>query len=541
MVCVQALFGNPDYEDMYEGFMVYAGNGQWVANTPSLSDPRYGCGTYDITTNPAWWALYQDISVNSIILMVDRNPDAGTNCTFSEKVYSAQLAAAKVSAVLIVDTRLLTPWPTYMRADARSRQVELPSLFVPQEYGDVIRNAAIASSSAALAKAIRVELEFYVPNPDDRVEYDLYFNMLNQKSLPFLTTWGNIARVLKQRAFFTPHWYVLDGTTQCKSPPQWGDCSTNCLQTSSKWYCLYSADNSKSTLNGVTGSQALQEVLRQQCIFNALSTQPNSTCPSFPAGTPSCNGYNNYWAWIFWSYLDQFYSNCVSSSLDPNYRFSAQCSMNALASVNSLRPTYGQPSIDPTSITTCADWQTIGNANSGSIPALDNMIATWEATGPLIEPFLYVNMFPYSGDITCKTPINEDTCGILSMMCYGYANDTRYPVECTYPSNCPFGTPNCNGQVVTTTEKSGISAGAVVGIVLAFLFIAGVVGYYFHKRSQDRTRAEVDALLKQYLPMDPGATHGVAQGAQSLRAQHEKRLIQDMDLEDQELETTDEV
>ena len=516
---------------MYKGFLVYAGEGAWLPYTANLSTPQYGCGTYDVSSNTLWAMLNADPEVDSVILLVDRNLATGSGCTFSEKVYNAQMANAKVGAVLIADTQEGTPWPTYMKGDSLGKSVNIASMFVQKAYGDAIRKAA---QDATDPQAIRVQLEFFVPNPDDRVEYDLYYNILSPKSLTFLQTYGTVARVFKQRAFFTPHWQVQScgAGLNCAA-----NCLTTTLGTTPKNYCLYPTTGSTSPFAGISGIAALQEMLRQQCIFNLLSQ--STACPNTKAG---CDNYTNYWGWVFWSYIEMFYAQCMLSYLDPTFRFSAQCSQNVVAAVNQLP--FGQPAIDWNAVTTCASW----SSTQGSIPLLDTMVSNWTATGPFFEPFLYVNMYPYNGDVACKTPITEDTCGILSMMCYGYQNSTdpltglnRYPIECSYPSNCPFGTSSCSQQIVTTTERSGISAGAVVGIVLAFLFIAGVVGYYFHRRSQDRSKAEVDALLKQYLPMDPGQTHGVAQGSAKLREQHERRLIQDMDLEDQELETSDEV
>ena len=540
---MQALFGNADYEDMYKGYLVYAGLGFFTAvGTDPAVNASYGCGTYNISSNPTWWKLIQDNPNVNIILMVDRNPEAGSGCTFSEKVYQAQLSNAGVVAVLIADTQDGTVWPTYMRADSLARSVNLPSMFVPKWYGDAIRSAALGAAATSSPYAIVIQLEFYLPNPDNRVEYDLYYNILNPKTMPFLTSYGNVARVFKQRAFFTPHWEVTNGTLQCTgSNPQSSTCAANCINTTtSKYYCLQpTSASTRGQLSGITGSQALNEVMRQQCIFNQTANNDTSICPQ-----GGCQGYSNYYAWTFWSYLEQFYAQCTSTQVDPSYRFSQACSQQVVASMNSLTYTGLKiPPIDWSKVVSCS---TPPNNADGTIPVLDDLINTWRITGPFVEPFLYINLTPYNGDVSCKTPITEDSCGILSAMCYGYENVTTgvntYPIECNYPSNCPFGLSSCNGAVVTTTDSSGgISAGAVVGIVLAFLFIAGVVGYYFHKRSQDRTKAEVDALLKQYLPMDPGQTHGVAQGGNKLREQHERRLIQDMDLEDQELETTDEV
>ena len=540
-VCTQALFGNADYEDVYKGYLVYAGSGTFT--DVNQTNARFGCGEYDVSSNSAWAALRKDDEVLNVILMVDRNPVDGTDCTFSEKVWRAQLANAKVSAVIVADTRDNTQWPTYMRGDSNARNINMPSLFMPKEYSDAIRTAVQDPDYVNDTKAFFVALEYFLPNPDGRVEYDLYYNILNPKTIPFLTSYGAVARVLKQRAHFTPHWSVEDATQQCSaSKPSFPSCATNCLMTpmstgSSRYYCLRPDNSKTSLLTNITGQQALNETLRQQCIWTQTASTSTSLCPN-----GNCQAYPNWVSWTYWYYIEQFYSTCVSPSLPASRRFSEQCSQDAVAYLNqkvsSLRPAF---QVNWQQVKTCADWATNSLNTSARIALLDQQITLWSNQGPWIEPMLYVNMIPYNGDVTCSTPITEGGCGITSMMCYGYANDTAYPIECNYPNNCPFGSPSCSGTAVTTTGSTGISAGAVVGIVLAFLFIGAVIGYYFHKKSQDRTRIEVDQLLKQYLPMDPGQTHGVAQGSTKLREQHERRLMQDMDLEDQEAETSDEV
>ena len=455
---VQALFGNADYEDMYMGYLVYAGLGFFTAvGTDPAVNASYGCGTYNISSNPTWWKLIQDNPNVNIILMVDRNPEAGSGCTFSEKVYQAQLSNAGVVAVLIADTQDGTVWPTYMRADSLARSVNLPSMFVPKWYGDAIRSAALGAAATSSPYAIVIELEFYLPNPDNRVEYDLYYNILNPRTIPFLTSYGTAARVFKQRAFFTPHWWVMDGTEQCTGPhPQWSTCAANCINTTTtQYYCLPSA-NARGLLSGVTGSQALNEVMRQQCIFNQTANNDTSICPQ-----GGCQGYSNYYAWTFWSYLEQFYAQCTSLSLDPAYRFSAECSHAAVDAVNKMK--WGL-TIDWKAVVSCAEWTS--SSSGGHIPLLDAMIDTWQTTGPFIEPFLYINQVPYNADINCKTPITLDTCGILSMMCYGYTNSSTYPIECSYPANCPFGNQSCLcTATVGYNDNEPVSTGDVINML----------------------------------------------------------------------------
>jgi hypothetical protein len=118
-----ALFGQANYEDIFGGNLVYAGNGNFINNG---GNARYGCGTFDVSSNPIWAALVA--KQRSVVLWIDRNPQEGSGCFFTQKVYNAQVSGGGVVAVIIGDP---VPRPLiYMKDDDSGRLVTIPSMFV---------------------------------------------------------------------------------------------------------------------------------------------------------------------------------------------------------------------------------------------------------------------------------------------------------------------------------------------------------------------------------------------------------------------------
>ena len=510
---------------MIKGYLVYSGWGNFTDGT----NAAYGCGTFNVSSNPGWATLAADTTIEGVILAIERNPTLNSGCTFSTKVWSAQNAAGgRVNAVIIVDSD--SPEIVLMRDDDKGTQVFLSSMFVGSDVWNAVQRYGLIPSNPY---AVFVEMEYYLPNPDGRVEMDLLYSILDPSTIPFLTSFGAAARVLAYRLKAIPHFFVAEWSQgACAGPDSSSPrCVANCIRASSnsnsRFYCQ--SPGSVGLLAGVNGSAALQEVVRQQCLFDWLSVY--GPVPS-PAST-----YPEPYSYLMWSYWESFYANCAYANATQG-QFSAQCSYAMMR-----RLAAGTPAVsDPTSsVQQCytGKMAPVGNA----ILYFEQLIGTWATYNPVVKGVrAWINNESYTGDVQCRLPITEATCGPLSAICYGYA-DAQYPQPCLWDNQCTFGTMNCTGISVVTGNSggSGVSAGTVVGIVIAFLVILTAGLYYWYRRQQRRMKEEVDALLKQYLPMDPGATHGVAQGTGKIREQQERRLIQDMDLEDQDMETRDDI
>ena len=319
---VQALFGVSLYEEMLEGYLVYAGNGSFTSQggLPPIN-ALYGCGTFDVSSNKAWQTLAQDPSVQNIILLVERNPVLNSGCTFSLKVYSAQQATGgKVRAVLVADADDNTI--VLMMDDDVGRQVYISSMFIAMDlYHAILQNWNFADPYD-----VYLEMEYYLPNPDGRVEMDMLYSILDYATIPWLTSFGSAARVLQYRLLSTPHWWVFEGSSGICRVPTAQQCIANCISTGSRFYCQRQADT--GLLSGVNGSFALQEVSRQQCLYNYLI--------GLPASDSVGKNYPDPQAYWMWSYWELFYANCAYPNVTATLRFTAQCSLAQMAALSRL-------------------------------------------------------------------------------------------------------------------------------------------------------------------------------------------------------------
>ena len=508
---------------MIRGYLVYAGDGTFT--DAEKTNAKYGCGTYDLNSNPSWKAIANNYKVEGVILVVERNPETGSGCFFSTKVYSAQIVpGGRVKAVLVVDTD--SKDIVLMRDDGSGTQVFLSSMFI----GSDVWNALKANWNRSDPYAVYTEMEYYLPNPDGRVEMDILYSILDPSSIPFLTSFGAAGRVLAQRLRSQPHFWV----TEWSCPTNTTRCAENCISVGdSPYYCQSPA--TFGALMGVKGKDALMEIVREVCLFNYLA--------ALPASITALGSYPEPMTFLMWTYWEKFYASCAYSN--SSSRFTDDCSYTQMKSLTASTILYGSitQSVDTNFIKTCVT-NALKVNSLNQLWVFEQQMEVWDAFNPPINAVrVYINNETYPGDVQCRLPITEATCGPLSAICYGYATDTTYPVPCSWDNQCTFGLANCTGIKTVTGNSggSGVSAGAVVGIIIAFLVILIAGLYYWYRRQQQRMKGEVDALLKQYLPMDPGATHGVAQGATKMREQHERRLIQDMDLEDQDMETRDDI
>ena len=229
-----------------------------------------------------------------------------------------------------------------------------------------------------------------------------------------------------------------------------------------------------------------------------------------------------------WTYWEKFYSNCASANATTD-RFAPSCSYRQMQTLTATT-LYGiiSKTVDTNAIAACVSNALLPEPNN-KIPVFQQYIWDWQLYNPPIKAVrAWVNNESYPADVQCRLPITEATCGPLSGICHGYADNEQnqpmpYPLPCSWDNQCTFGVMNCIGinTVTGNTGGSGVSAGAGVGIIIAFLVILIAGLYYWYRRQQLRMKGEMDALLRQYLPMDPGTTRDGARGREDPRAARE--------------------
>jgi len=289
-------------------------------------------------------------------------------------------------------------------------------------------------------------------------------------------------------------------------------------------YCFYWGDSTKD----LTGRDIITEDLRQICAFKV------------------CNATGQTYKWF--DYVSRFNDTCTTKAT-----WTAACANNAL--------TYANISVND--VNSC--FTASGGLDSATNTILSLEVEILTTSGVLNNPavfyeaVLFINLTPYRGSLDCPSPIAIGQCGPLEAICAGFSPNV-VPCACASTGGCPLcqnrdscdrclapddptrvtnggndacgvclaysdpqfnkscagcdGVPksgktkdacgNCGGSAKTCGSK-GSTAGEVVGIVIAFVFAAGLLVFFYMKRQQSRMRNDIDQLLATYQPVDPAA------------------------------------
>lgn len=492
---VPALFGFPSYRNTLIGQAI-------------LASPSDGCAALD-KSNPLW----SDLSL-SLFAVMDRG-----NCTFVTKVRNAQNAGAR--AALIADN--VDEWwgMPYMADDGTGSNVVIPSVLMDFTQAKAIKTWLATNPTLANS----VSLSYNLPNPDNRVEWDLFSSSWDTLTVSFKEAMIPVVKALDKNQFFTPHYNVMSGTSVgCAQPSL--PCGSQCLNNG-----LYCANDPDRDINsGLSGQDVLLEDIRQLCIWNWL----NQTYGE---------GGKQY---LLFQYFAVQNSICNSKS-NPDLWRNGVCQNATMSSLG----------IDVNAVATCV---ATSNTTNGRNYWLDRMLQDQTRYGAVFWPAVYVNLRPYRGSL-CTAPIKNVGCGVVDMICQGYDTDDIPTVCNTQPASCPFGVTqdcslSCGTKVVdacgsclqltderfnqSCADKSGevcplpkqldackvcggdgstcsgatLSTGAIVGIVFGALVVVGLVGvgvYFYMQYQSKKMREDIDSLLKQYLPLEGGMTSGSVQ------------------------------
>jgi len=93
-----------------------------------------------------------------------------------------------------------------MADDGSGADISIPSFLMFKRDADKLK------AEVQLNRPVQVEMSWSLPKPDDRVEYELWTTPSDIVSREFLNNFQKIAEKLGNRAYFSPHMYIYDGT-----------------------------------------------------------------------------------------------------------------------------------------------------------------------------------------------------------------------------------------------------------------------------------------------------------------------------------------
>jgi len=397
------------------------------------------------------------------ILMVDRG-----GCTFVKKVRNAQRSGA--AGVIIADNTCLCSDVTCINAsdnptcetsepimadDGSGSDISIPSFLMFKHDADSVKDQLRDD------QPVQLEMSWSLPNPDDRVEYDLWSTPSDTVSKQFLKDFKPIAKALGDRAYFTPHQYIYDGIkTHCQGNDGENFCYNLC--TNHGRYCATDPDNDLD--KGISGADVVKESLRRLCIWKHYGEQDG-------VGVP------------WWDYVANFMERCNSADFFMNEECVKDC--------------YKHAKVDGEKVNRCMS-DSGGLEKDGANAFLDIEISAQSERGVVVLPTAFVNTAAMRGQLSVSS--------VFSAICSGYSEGTT-PAICDGCSTCPdVVTCVTKGKCVGGPNGAG-SSGQVsthmYGFTIFFMAAAFAgVGYWHYNKTRDDMREQVRGILADYMPLE---------------------------------------
>lgn len=478
----EAMFGSPSYGVTMTQPLYYA-------NSDLCLD--------DWRPDPSWDSTY--------LLMVDRG-----SCTFVTKVRRAQSFGA--SGVIIADNRCICDdaechpdsgslscenTEPIMADDGSGSGITIPAILLWKSDADKIKSYIEESPSVK----IQAKLEWSLPNPDARVEWELWSTSTDDTSLDFLNDFKATAFSLGKDQFFTPHFYTWNGTAyNCRST---SNCGTLC--TNGGRYCAPDPDRKTG---GLEGSDVVRENLRRTCVWKIYGGK------DLLASDPD-RGVGRVW----WDYISNFTELCYD---DKNFA-SDFCVRSALAAAGA----------DYNVVDQCMD-ESGGVDDDVPNVILEHELQQLADKNIYVTPECFVNGQSIWGqlstsnvlEIICRGYSSEsqpDTCGCLSFA--DNPDDARYKaclVDASFYTSLD-GIPTVDVVQSSSKKKSSPASDympwwAIFLLVDAIILVMFFAAFVYWKKTQQQMRDQVRGILAEYMPLEDMANNNPSQTSNVLHA-----------------------
>ncbi|CAE6029973.1 unnamed protein product [Arabidopsis arenosa] len=297
-----ANFGIPNFGGFMIGSVVYAGQG------------AKGCDSFNKTFTPK--------SPYPTILLIDRGV-----CNFALKIWNGQQSGA--AAVLLADN-IVEPLIT-MDSPEESQdedpdfidKIKIPSALILRSFGDSLKNALKRGEEVIL----KIDWSESIPNPDDRVEYELWANTNDEcgvhcdKQIDFIKNFKGTAQILEKGGYtlFRPHYIAWFCPKEMLLSKQ---CKTQCINQGR--YCA--PDPKQDFEDGYNGKDVVYENLRQLCVHKVAKEKNTS--------------------WVWWDYVTDFNIRCSMKEK----KYSRECAETVVESLGlsleKIKKCIGDPDAD---------------------------------------------------------------------------------------------------------------------------------------------------------------------------------------------------
>ena len=350
-----------------------------------------------------------------------------------------------------------------MADDGSGADIGIPSFLMFKEDADAIKDVLNKGD------AVRAEMSFSVPAPDDRVEYEFWTRPGDRNSVRFLTDFQPMAEALGKRAFFTPHYAIYDGNAAgCHSQIDGeNQCATLC--TNHGRYCANDPDD--DLYSGVSGADVVTESLRRICIWSHYGSE---------------DGIGLNW----WNYVNEFLKRCN----EPDYFANADC----------INDVYAHSGIDGKKIAQCME-------DSGGVDGdkdnnkLKSEIDEQRNMGVVLVPTSFVNEAQVRGAMSADN--------IFEAICSGYAEGTKPEIcqkcdKCPDIGDCVSNKGTCAAGPVPTDGTAKVSAHTFASSMFIMICLFMGAGYWYYNRTREEMREQVRGILAEYMPLEDSGDDG---------------------------------
>lgn len=412
-----ANFGNPPYGSHIIGRVYTYKKDQNVTGCVPLPPMNFE-STPGVANNP--------------ILIIDRG-----NCSFVVKVRNAQSIGA--SAVIIANNREGDPEHIMMIDDSTAGNIYIPSMLISKDNGIKLKNYLLSHPN----NKVRVQMTFEMPNPDNRVEYEMWMSSEHSVLREFLADFSKHAQNLIPNTLMSPHyvlWYSIE-----RSKEGFINEHKDCI--SGGRYCAPDPDLDSGPR---TGREIVIENLRQICLHKFLTGKGNVA--------------------LWWDYIAEF-KNCQGTE------FNTKCSDKVLSKIG----------VKSSVIQKCIEESVDGN----DIKISDNKLLREERDamierGIFFYPAMIINNQTFRGDL--------ETVEVMTAICAGFKEKPKY---CLSYFNMI--------EEVETEEVGRVSPGTVILIIIFSLIVLLVVLFFYRKwlrrNMNQRMKSEISKAVNQYIAL----------------------------------------
>jgi len=392
------------------------------------------------------------------ILMVDRG-----GCTFVQKARNAQRIGA--AGMIIADNSCLCSATKcvgdpgkvceerepIMADDGSGSDISIPSFLMFKQDADQVKAEVQANHP------VRIEMTWSLPNPDDRVEYELWTTPTDVISRDFQKEFKEAALSLGDRAYFTPQMYIYDGIRSgCQGIDGENDCYNLC--TNNGRYCATDPDNDLD--RGISGADVVSESLRRMCIWNQYGKD---------------NGVGVQW----WDYVSEFIFRCSTEE----FFSSKQCINDAMSHAGVDRKVIDQCMSDSG-----------GLDDDRANLLMETQLFAKDKSGVVILPAMYVNRVSIRGSLELEV--------VFKAICSGYASGTT-PTVCTTCATCAD-QKECitNGFCGSKKLQQSVSTTNMFIAMFCLSVVFCLISLIQHLRYQSQMKSQVKGIIAEYMPLE---------------------------------------